>query len=62
MMVLLLAVIAILLVDKDSIFFIRSRPPVRRRAVRGASERAYLRLGMPDRGAGGRCRRRRARC
>ena len=54
MMVLLLAVIAILLVDKDSIFFINVAPPVPGGALfAGASERAYLVLGCLIGGAGG---------
>jgi UMF1 family MFS transporter len=54
MMVLLLAVIAILLVDKDSIFFIKVAPPVPGGALfAGASERAYLVLGCLIGGAGG---------
>src|SRR5882757_3645811 len=54
MMVLLLAVIAVLLVDKDSIFFIKVAPPVPGGALfAGASERAYLILGCLIGGAGG---------
>ena len=54
MMVLLLAVIAILLVDRDSIFFIKVAPPVPGGALfAGASERAYLVLGCLIGGAGG---------
>jgi UMF1 family MFS transporter len=54
MMVLLLAVIAVLLVDKDSIFFIKVAPPVPGGALfAGASERAYLVLGCLIGGAGG---------
>src|SRR5207244_6610711 len=54
MMVLLAAVIAILLVDKDSIFFIKVAPPVPGGALfAGASERAYLVLGCMICAAGG---------
>src|SRR4029453_1709210 len=54
MMVLLLAVIAILLVDKDSVFFIKVAPPVPGGALfSGASERAYLVLGCLIGAAGG---------
>jgi UMF1 family MFS transporter len=54
MLVLLLAVMAILLVDKDSIFFIKVAPPVPGGALfAGASERAYLVLGCLIGGAGG---------
>ncbi len=54
MLVLLLAVIAVLLVDKDSIFFIKVAPPVPGGALfAGASERAYLVLGCLIGGAGG---------
>src|SRR5438034_715864 len=54
MMVLLAAVIAILLVDKDSIFFIKVAPPVPGGALfAGASERAYLVLGCMIGAAGG---------
>ena len=64
MALLLFAIVAILLVDKDSIFFIQVAPPMPGGALfAGASERAYLLLGcllgaMPAR----RCRRHRARC
>jgi UMF1 family MFS transporter len=54
MMVLLLAVIAILLVDRDSIFFIKVAAPAPDGALfAGASERAYLVLGCLIGGAGG---------
>jgi len=54
MMVLLLAVIAILLVDKDSIFFIKVTPPQPGGALfSGASEKAYLVLGCLIGAAGG---------
>jgi UMF1 family MFS transporter len=54
MMVLLLAVIAILLVDKDSIFFIKVAPPQPGGALfAGAAEKAYLVLGCLIGGAGG---------
>src|ERR1700686_886785 len=46
MMILLLAVVAILLVDKDSILFVRVAPPVPDGALfAAAAERAYLVLG-----------------
>jgi UMF1 family MFS transporter len=54
MLVLLLAVIAILLVDRDSIFFIKVAPPVPGGGLfASASERAYLLLGCLIGGAGG---------
>src|SRR5689334_6577251 len=54
MMVLLLAVIAILLVEKDSIFFIKVAPPQPGGALfAGASEKAYLVLGCLIGAAGG---------
>ena len=54
MMVLLSAVIAILLVDKDSIFFIKVAPPVPGGALfSGGAERAYLVLGCLIGAAGG---------
>ena len=54
MMVLLLAIIAILLVDKDRIFFIPVAPPAPGGALfAGASERAYLVLGCLIGAAGG---------
>jgi UMF1 family MFS transporter len=54
MIVLLSAVIAILLVDKDSIFFIKVDPPVPDGGLfAAASERAYLVLGCLIGGAGG---------
>ena len=54
MIVLLLAVIAILLVDKDSILFIKVDPPQPGGALfAGASEKAYLVLGCLIGAAGG---------
>src|SRR5689334_4672277 len=54
MMVLLLAVIAILLVDKDQIFFIKVAPPQPGGALfAGAAEKAYLILGCLIGAAGG---------
>src|SRR5262249_25411657 len=54
MIVLLSAVIAILLVDRDSIFFIPVAPPVPGGGLfASASERAYLVLGCLIGGAGG---------
>ncbi len=54
MMVLLAAVIGILLVDKDSIFFIQVTPPQPGGALfAGASEKAYLVLGCLIGAAGG---------
>lgn len=54
MIVLLSAVIAILLVDKDSIFFIKVAPPVPGGGLfASASEQAYLVLGCLIGGAGG---------
>ena len=54
MTVLLLAVIAILLVDKDSILFVKVAPPVPGGALySGAAERAYLVLGCLIGAAGG---------
>ncbi len=54
MVVLLLAVIAILLVDKDQIFFIKVAPPQPGGALfAGASEKAYLILGCLIGAAGG---------
>ena len=48
--VLLLSIIGILLVDKDSIFFVKVTPPVPGGALfSGAAERAYLRARLPDR-------------
>ena len=53
-MVLLLAVIAILLVDKDSVFFIKVTPPQPGGALfAAASEKAYLVLGCLIGAAGG---------
>ena len=54
MVVLLLAVIGILLVDKDQIFFIKVEPPQPGGALfAGASEKAYLILGCLIGAAGG---------
>lgn len=54
MMILLLAIVAILLVDKDSILFIKVAPPAPGGALfSGASERAYLVLGCLIGAAGG---------
>jgi UMF1 family MFS transporter len=54
MMILLLAIVAILLVDKDSIFFIKVAPPAPDGALfSGATERAYLVLGCLIGMAGG---------
>src|SRR3981081_1937641 len=54
MMILLAAIVAILLVDKDSIFFVKVAAPVRGGALfSGASERAYLVLGCLIGMAGG---------
>jgi UMF1 family MFS transporter len=54
MLILLLAIVAILLVDKDSILFIKVAPPVPGGALfAGASERAYLLLGCLIGAAGG---------
>jgi MFS transporter, UMF1 family len=54
LMILLLAIVAILLVDKDSIFFIKVAPPARDGALfSGATERAYLVLGCLIGMAGG---------
>jgi MFS transporter, UMF1 family len=54
MMVLLLAVIATLLVDKDSVFFIEVTPPQPGGALfAAASEKAYLVLGSLIGAAGG---------
>ena len=54
MLVLLLAIIAILLVDKDPILFVQVAPPVPGGAlVRRAAERAYLVLGCLIGAAGG---------
>jgi UMF1 family MFS transporter len=54
MMVLLLAVIGILLVDRDAIFFIKVTPPQPGGALfAGASEKAYLVLGCLIGAAGG---------
>jgi MFS transporter, UMF1 family len=54
MLILLFAIVGILLVDKDSIFFIKVAPPVPGGALfAGASERAYLVLGCLIGAAGG---------
>jgi MFS transporter, UMF1 family len=54
MLILLFAIIAILLVDKDSILFIKVAPPVPGGALFGAAaERAYLVLGCLIGAAGG---------
>jgi UMF1 family MFS transporter len=54
MLILLVAIIAILLVDKDSILFIKVAPPVPGGALFGAAaERAYLVLGCLIGAAGG---------
>src|SRR3954451_6764944 len=54
MLILLLALAAILLVDKDSIFFIKVAPPAPGGALfAAASERAYLMLGCLIGAAGG---------
>jgi UMF1 family MFS transporter len=54
MMILLFAIVAILLVDKDSILFIKVAPPAPGGALfSGASERAYLVLGCLIGAAGG---------
>ena len=54
MLVLLLAIIAILLVDKDSILFVKVAPPrARRRAVRRRRRERLSRARLPDRRAGG---------
>src|ERR1700738_4828980 len=54
MLILLLAVVTILLVDKDSILFVRVAPPVPGGALFGAAaERAYLVLGCLIGAAGG---------
>jgi len=54
MTLLLVAIIAILLVDKDSIFFIKVAPPLPGGALfSGAAERAYLVLGCLIGAAGG---------
>jgi MFS transporter, UMF1 family len=54
MMILLLAIVAILLVDKDSIFFVKVAPPAPDGALfSSATERAYLVLGCLIGMAGG---------
>src|SRR5712671_6307468 len=54
MLILLSSIVAILLVDKDSIFFVKVAPPVPGSALfSGAAERAYLVLGCLIGAAGG---------
>src|SRR6266404_3720061 len=54
MVILLCSIVAILLVDKDSIFFVKVAPPVPGGALfSGAAERAYLVLGCLIGAAGG---------
>jgi len=54
MLILLSSIVAILLVDKDSIFFVKVAPPVPDGALfSGAAERAYLLLGCLIGAAGG---------
>jgi len=54
MLILLLSIIAILLVDKDSVLFVKVAPPVAGGALfAGAAERAYLLLGCLIGAAGG---------
>jgi UMF1 family MFS transporter len=54
MLILLSSIVAILLVDKDSIFFVKVAPPVPDGALfSGAAERAYLVLGCLIGAAGG---------
>jgi MFS transporter, UMF1 family len=54
MMILLFAIVAILLVDKDSIFFVKVAPPVPGGALfAGTTERVYLLLGCLIGAAGG---------
>src|SRR5713226_8413417 len=54
MLILLSSIVAILLVDKDSIFFVKVAPPVPEGALfSGAAERAYLVLGCLIGAAGG---------
>jgi UMF1 family MFS transporter len=54
LLILLLAVVAILLVDKDSILFVKVAPPVPGGPLfAGAAERAYLVLGCLIGSAGG---------
>jgi MFS transporter, UMF1 family len=54
LLILLFAIVAILLVDKDSIFFVKVAPPVPGAALfSGAAERAYLVLGCLIGAAGG---------
>src|SRR5882757_1088677 len=54
MLILLLSIVAILLVDKDSILFVKVAPPVPEGALfSGAAERAYLVLGCLIGAAGG---------
>ena len=54
MLILLLSIVAILLVDKDSIFFVKVAPPMPGGALfAAAAERAYLVLGCMIGAAGG---------
>ncbi len=54
MLILLISIVAILLVDKDSILFVKVAPPEPGGALfSGAAERAYLVLGCLIGGAGG---------
>jgi len=54
LLILLFAIVAILLVDKDSIFFVKVAPPTPGGALfSGAAERAYLVLGCLIGAAGG---------
>src|SRR5216684_3416739 len=54
MLILLSSIVAILLVDKDAIFFVKVAPPVPEGALfSGAAERAYLVLGCLIGAAGG---------
>src|SRR6476661_1480890 len=54
MLILLSSIVAILLVDKDSILFVKVAPPEPRAALfSGAAERAYLVLGCLSGAAGG---------
>jgi UMF1 family MFS transporter len=53
MLILLISIVAILLVDKDSILFVKVAPPVPGALFSGAAERAYLVLGCLIGAAGG---------
>jgi UMF1 family MFS transporter len=54
LLILLSSIVAILLVDKDSIFFVKVAPPLPGAALfSGAAERAYLLLGCLTGAAGG---------